>query len=60
MNKIQQISVGDIIKNEETAYEGFGIKDKITREYIVIGVYPYHVLTIDTKTGVKRSFTTVT
>lgn len=56
MNKIQHISVGDIIKNEETAYEGFGLKDRITREYIVIGVYTYHVLTRDTKTGAKRSF----
>lgn len=56
MNKIQHISVGDIIKNEETAYEGFGLKDKITREYVVIDVYPYHVLTRDTQTGVKRSF----
>lgn len=24
--------------------------------YVVIDVYPYHVLTRDTKTGVKRSF----
>lgn len=56
MNKIQRISVGGIIKNEETAYEGFGLKDRITREYVVIGVYPYHVLTRDTKTGAKRSF----
>lgn len=56
MNKIQHISVGDIIKNDETAYEGFGLKDKITREYVVIDVYPYHVLTRDTKTGAKRSF----
>lgn len=56
MNKIQHISVGDIIKNEETAYDGFGSRDKITREYVVIDVYPYHVLTRDTKTGVKRSF----
>lgn len=56
MNKIQHISVGNIIKNEETAYEGFGLKDKITREYVVISVYPYHVLARDKKTGVKRSF----
>lgn len=56
MNKIQHISVGDIIKNEETAYEGFGSRDKITMEYVVIDVYPYHVLTRDIKTGVKRSF----
>ena len=32
MNKIQHISVGNIIKNEETAYDGFGLKDKITRD----------------------------
>lgn len=56
MNKIQHISVGDIIKNEETAYEGFGSREKITREYVVIDVYPYHILTRDIKTGVKRSF----
>ena len=56
MNKIQHISVGDIIKNDETAYEGFGSRDKITREYVVIDVYPYRVLARDTKTGVKRSF----
>lgn len=56
MNKIQHISVGDIIKNEETSYEGFGLKDRITREYVVIGAYPHHVLTRDTKTGAKRSF----
>lgn len=40
MNKIQHISVGDIIKNDETAYEGFGSRNKITREYVVIDVYP--------------------
>lgn len=56
MNKIQHISLGDIIKNEETSYEGFGAKDKVIREYVVIGVYPYQVLTRDIKTGVKRSF----
>lgn len=56
MNKIQHISVGDIIKKEETTYEGFCSRDKITREYVVIDVYPYHVLARDTKTGVKRSF----
>lgn len=51
MNKIQHISVGDIIKNEETSYDGFGSREKIAREYVVIGVYPYHVLARDTKTG---------
>lgn len=56
MNKIQNIQVGYIIKSEETSYEGFGLKDKITRQYIVISVYPYHVLTRDIKTGIKRSF----
>lgn len=31
MNKIQNIQVGYIIKSEETSYEGFGLKEKITR-----------------------------
>lgn len=32
MNKIQHVSVGDIISNVEAYYEGFGLKDRITRD----------------------------
>lgn len=57
MNKIQHVKVGNKISNIETYIDGFGRKgSRVKKKYIVIGVYPYHVLTRDTKTGAKRSF----
>lgn len=56
MNTIQHIKVGDKISNIETCYEDLHSKRKVMRDYIVVGVFPHHVLTRDAKTGIKRSF----
>ena len=56
MNTIQNIKVGDKISNIEMQYDDLYSKRKTHRDYIVVGVFPHHVLTRDAKTGMKRSF----
>lgn len=53
---ITHVKVGDIIKEEEKKEMEPGTYQRRAVVYKVRKVYPFHVLTVDIKTGNKRCF----
>ena len=49
------VKVGEIINEKETEKDGWEFIEKI-RKYRVMKVFPYIVLCVDCKTGIKRCF----
>ncbi|MCM1190652.1 MAG: hypothetical protein NC541_15335 [bacterium] len=53
MEKIKETKPGDVIR-ERTAVRGVGAYEEERHSYRVVEVYPHHVLTADTVTGLRR------